>query len=1282
MFAISSVNVNGINDKNKRNTIFTHLQNSKSEIIFMQDLKARSKKESDKWFKKWQGQVYVTDSNDVTSTAILFAKNTDFQVNKSAKDPDGRYVLLNVEKGEDTLTLCNIYAPAGFAKYKERTNFFNNLKKTIEEFKTENSKIILGGDFNCVIDKNLDRSNPLSKEDLSTKHLKTLINKFYLEDTWRNHHPDDKEYTFYSNIGSGSRLDKFYTSKNIRTNIIENRIENFAHSDHEKVTMKIDFTEIERGPATWKMNNSYLQDPEYITQMTELWYKHQLSKFDYETLGEWWDEGKMKIKDFSIEYAKRKHFEKKVQKNKLIKQARNAKKKLDKNPEIQMYKDIHDRINNEIKQMEIQEAEGTKIRSKAQWREQGESSTRFFCSLEKKRGEDKTMRRVQRVEKGPIYTTTDDMVKQTRQFYVDLYTEEGVEITAQDSMLDKVQVELSETEAALCDGKVTLAEGSTALKESQNDRSPGTDGLTYEYYKAFWHLVGKDLIDVHNENFERNKMSNSQNLGLLTLLFKKGDRALLSNWRPISLLNTDYKILAKILSMRLTKVLGKLIAEDQTCGVPGRTILNNTFILRDLIILCKEKNIPAAIISVDQMKAFDRVNWSFIWKTLAKFGFGQNFIKWVKLLYSDAQSIVKVNGFLSDPLRLQRGVRQGDPLSPLLYVLVAEVFAISVRQDDSIEGIPVGKIKHKISQYADDTSITVVGNKSIDRIEYHLNLYEKASGAKVNRKKCEGLWLGSNKNRTDKPLGYKWFTDKIKILGIYIGNNNTEKASWEEKITKFKKVLNLWKMRDLSLQGKKTVINILAAACLWYTAYVYPIPDYAISELNNEIWEFFWGSKNGRVKNAVVKLPPDKGGYGVLDLKKKSEALQLTWVSKFFDAEVPGKFKETMNEFLNQYKEAGLGKGVFKVFLKKTKIDEMPGFYRNLLSTWDRLIKDNRPKPTNTGQILTEPLFDNRFIAQERENFNTMIYKSQWCRAGITEVRHITYEAVPKVMPPEALGEIVSEPTGKVQKELAILWKAIPADWKIKITRETAQPDETFEIKHESLNKPKNITKMTSKNFYDMLLYEETKSIPQTYRGKWQTGLKTSLDFKKIFTSIYKSKNDRKANDLRWKIIHLAIPTAVALQGKKPEFPTDLCQICKQHKETIPHLFFYCDKAQRIWKYVNKILRKRFPALDKFKLTILEAVFGFLNLPEIESNPIVTILRDLALRTIWTTRNKLVYDEEKSDSLRVFQARLKQRIKSDFLLEQSRRNTTNFEKTWAYSNKIVEIQKEGLVFHL
>ena len=167
---------------------------------------------------------------------------------------------------------------------------------------------------------------------------------------------------------------------------------------------------------------------------------------------------------------------------------------------------MYNKINQEIEQVEILEAEGAKIRSKAQWREEGETSSRYFCSLEKRRGAEKSMRSVQRVKDGPIVTETKDMLQQTRQFYVVLCTEEGIEDDAQETMLSKITSKLTKNQADLCEGAVTHDKLTEAVRQTQNDKSPGTDGLTYEFYKAFWHLLGKDLVQVFNNSFEQMRL--------------------------------------------------------------------------------------------------------------------------------------------------------------------------------------------------------------------------------------------------------------------------------------------------------------------------------------------------------------------------------------------------------------------------------------------------------------------------------------------------------------------------------------------------------------------------------------------------------------------------------------------------------------------------------------------------------------------------------------------------------------------------------------------------------
>ena len=174
MFGISSVNVNGLNDPNKRNTIFTHFKNSGDDIFFLQDLRADSKNKLDKWLQKWDVPSYSAGKDKSSSIAILFMKNTQFEVNKISEDENGRFLLVNGTKDDKNVTLCNIYAPSGPQNFKERKLFFENLKDSISEFQSDNSKLILGGDFNCVTDVDLNKGRMVSKTDSSVNKLKNI----------------------------------------------------------------------------------------------------------------------------------------------------------------------------------------------------------------------------------------------------------------------------------------------------------------------------------------------------------------------------------------------------------------------------------------------------------------------------------------------------------------------------------------------------------------------------------------------------------------------------------------------------------------------------------------------------------------------------------------------------------------------------------------------------------------------------------------------------------------------------------------------------------------------------------------------------------------------------------------------------------------------------------------------------------------------------------------------------------------------------------------------------
>ena len=245
-----------------------------------------------------------------------------------------------------------------------------------------------------------------------------------------------------------------------------------------------------------------------------------------------------------------------------------------------------------------------------------------------------------------------------KSFYSKLFQADPPDLEAQGDVLNHLTMFLSSDQMHLCEGPITVEEALVALKGMARRKTPGSDGLSAEFFLKFWNVLGSDLVQVLNTSHEYGTLPSSMRKSLITLLFKKGDRLDMKNWRPISLLNIDYKLCARDLAGRLLKVIHLVVHRDQSCSVPGRYIGDVSF-LHDIIDISSELFIPAAILSIDQEKAFDRVDWSFLILVLEKMGFGPSFISWIRLLYYNIRCSVLVNGYASlvlFPTRCQTGL--------------------------------------------------------------------------------------------------------------------------------------------------------------------------------------------------------------------------------------------------------------------------------------------------------------------------------------------------------------------------------------------------------------------------------------------------------------------------------------------------------------------------------------------------------------------------------------------------------------------------------------------------
>ena len=448
-------------------------------------------------------------------------------------------------------------------------------------------------------------------------------------------------------------------------------------SDHCAVLLSVSVPDVvPPGPGLWKLNTSILGEEEYIKIITDFWRLWRSSIHLFPSLAKWWEVGKSRIKGLTIRYCCSRSSALSQNRDLLVRLIAHLKTKVDAGS-ISCLEPYHSALS-ELAALDSRAAKGAQVRSRIRWVEEGESSSAYFFRLEKKRAADRWISAL-REDDGSIISSPADLCHCLSSFYSSLFTVAPTDPSVQASFLGNLSLSLDHDQAAVCEGPLTLVECLTALQGMARRKAPGSDGLPMEFYVKFWDVLGADLVSVLNSSLDSGCLSLSQRRGVISLSFKKGDRLDPRNWRPITLLNVDYKIASRVIAGRLLKVIHLVVDKDQTCGVPGRFIGENVALLRDVIDFASSTGTPVAILSLDQEKAFDRVDWSFMKSTLSAMGFGPSFISWVDLFYCRVQSAVNVNGYLSPFFSLSRGVRQGCPLSPLLYVLVSEVLAANIR---------------------------------------------------------------------------------------------------------------------------------------------------------------------------------------------------------------------------------------------------------------------------------------------------------------------------------------------------------------------------------------------------------------------------------------------------------------------------------------------------------------------------------------------------------------------------------------------------------------------------
>lgn len=398
------------------------------------------------------------------------------------------------------------------------------------------------------------------------------------------------------------------------------------------------------------------------------------------------------------------------------------------------------------------------------------------------------------------------------------------------------------------------------------------------------------LTKVLQETFECGSMPDSFNEAIISLIPKK-DKDLTDpvNYRPISLINVDCKILSKVLALRLDKVLPNIIHKDQVGFIKGRTSTDNMRRLLHLLWMNKSNPQPVVALSLDAQKAFDRVEWAFLFETLSRFGFGSNFRRWIGILYSAPKAAVITNGVISQFFNISRSTRQGCSLSPLLFTIFLEPLAIMIREEPRIRGVIAGGREHKLFLYADDIlALCQDPANSITQLLEIIKTYSKVSGYCINWHKSEAMPVSQTCSQNlISTFNFKWLPKDMEYLGIRLNPDIEEiiTTNMEKLLDKIKANLEKWGRLNLTLWGKVNTIKMVVAPQINYLTGMVPlcIPPQLLLRYNNMMKSFLWGGKKPRICLDKLYQPKKTGGLSLPNISYYSDSFEMAKIARHWN---------------------------------------------------------------------------------------------------------------------------------------------------------------------------------------------------------------------------------------------------------------------------------------------------------------------------------------------------------------------------------------------------------------
>lgn len=929
-----SLNVNGLGNKTKRLTLFHTLMEGGWDVILLQETHHKDEEQGLRWAREGAGEgrpwpgtsFWVHGTTASRGVAVLLKDTLDLGGKMMDRvdvglahisladlhEPEGRVLRVDFSWGDLFFSAISVYAPA---QSEHRKDFF---LRQLMPLIPQQRHLLVGGDFNCVKDDlDVTQNAKGSRRVGYTGGLEVVEHAFGLNDVWREQHPSHSQITHVCpSSHTGARLDRWLTSTDVLMHTTSSDIIEGLPGDHLGISMRMVSPQgMHQGPRQWAFPTYLADDEAYCADLhclVETFVEDNpiTSTFDHRRR---WDALKAEIRDHCTEYTRRVTLRKATLTRLLKHETAMARKNF-----------VRDPTNGDLFEtlQAAQRALDAHVRERAQeaatkagilWHTYGEQSTFYFYHTMKQRKLKTSWTAVKDKEGKEIPLDTYEDRRHAGDALATFFSSDSptglfkptsCDDQAQDEILRALDKSLTHADREACEGEaaITLEELTDALKQMPRGKKPGSDGLPYEFLLHFWDALGPILLNVFSEAFADTSnpgLSKSQRSGIITMLYKgTGSMADPACYRPLTLMNTDTKLLGRALSDRWLRYADKVVDATQSAFLPQRWIGDNILTHLEAIDFAESRAQPGCIAFLDFAKAYDKLDRSWLGKAMQALGFGPRACRWVTILHQDLRSQVRFNSWLTPSFPVSSGLAQGSPLSPLLFILAAQPLAAHLRlmvREGKLRPMayPTGDLAPPCYQHADDTTLILSSREEVKKaMEGSLSLFCRASGSTLNATKSKAMLIGSANvfHGKDPHTGIQFLQrgECIRHLGIQLSTDTAAatKKTFDALQGSIFATTKHWAAKQLSYLGRVHVAKQALASKLTFHATFLPLPEEALQRLTSLLTGYIANSagtmRPGRVTHA---LPYDRGGLKLTSLTTTTQSLQAKVISRYLEPE-------------------------------------------------------------------------------------------------------------------------------------------------------------------------------------------------------------------------------------------------------------------------------------------------------------------------------------------------------------------------------------------------------------